>query len=248
MELWPEGVDKRCYATLDSTMSEAARLVDQLPAPTWIFAREQSAGRGRRGRDWVQPGGNFSATLIWRAGDDLAARAQRSFVAALALREALVAASGRTDGFSLKWPNDVLLNGGKLAGILLESIGEFLAIGFGVNLAATPEGAQLEAGALPPVSLLEGCGIRVTPEDFLTLLATAYARHEAMFTTYGFAPIRRDWLAHAAKLGEVITARTGSREITGIFETVDAEGSLVLNADTKRHRIAAADIYFSPPQ
>jgi len=244
MLTWPQGVDRRIFATLDSTMAEASRLKDDLTGPTWILAHDQTEARGRRGRAWVQPVGNFSATLIWRPDGPVEQRALRSFVASLALRDAMIAATGREAGFSLKWPNDVLLNGGKVAGILLESADAHLSIGIGVNLLAAPQAADVEPGAVPPVSLARETGIRTTSEDFLSLLAPAFANWEQQFTTYGFAPIRTAWLSHAARLGEVITARTGTTEITGTFETVDETGVLVLKAADGRHAIAAADVFF----
>jgi len=244
MSAWPQGVDRRLYDSLDSTMAEASRLRGETNAPTWILAREQTAGRGRRGRAWVQPPGNFSATLLMRPAGSVADRALRSFIAALALREALVAATGRDAAFTLKWPNDVLLNGGKVAGILLESIGDHLAIGIGVNLVAAPPYDMVEPGAVPPVSLLAETGIRLTPDEALSLLATAFARLETQFTAYGFGAIRTAWLAHAARIGQVITARTGAGELVGTFSTVDDTGALVLQASDGTHHIPAADVYF----
>lgn len=175
--------------------------------------------------------------------------ALRSFAAALALREACIAVTGMPNVFALKWPNDVLLNGGKLAGILLESAGagksaSHLAVGIGVNLIAVPDASQLESGATPPVSLLHETGHRVTPEAFLNHLAPAFARWENALTTIGFAPLRAEWLAHAARLGETITARTGSATHVGRFETIDESGALVLNTLTGRMAISAADVFF----
>jgi BirA family biotin operon repressor/biotin-[acetyl-CoA-carboxylase] ligase len=169
-------------------------------------------------------------------------------VAALALRDAFVAATGRPDAFALKWPNDVLLNGGKVAGILLESVGQgarldHLVIGIGVNLAAAPDPATLEPGAVPPVSLAGETGVTVTPAAFLDLLAPAYDARERQFATYGFAPIRTAWLAHAARLGQTITARTAREETAGTFRDVDMEGHLVLETAKGPVRIAAADIF-----
>ena len=244
MMLWPEGIDRRVYASIDSTMAEAARLRPDLTRPTWILALEQTAGRGRRGRAWRQPSGNFSATLLFKPPGSVEARAQRSFSAALALREALVAATGREAAFALKWPNDVLLNGGKVAGILLESIGDHLAIGIGVNLVAAPAPDTLEPGAVAPVSLRAETGMTVTPEALLDLIAPAFARLETQFATYGFGPVRTAWLDHAARLGEVITARTAKTETVGTFQTVDEHGALVLKAADGVHHIPAADVYF----
>ena len=157
--------------------------------------------------------------------------------------------TGRAEPFALKWPNDVLLNGGKVAGILLESIGQgggvgHLCIGIGVNLVAAPPRDAVEAGAVPPVALMPETGARVTAEEFLDALAPSYAHWEAQLTTYGFAPIRTAWLARAAKLGQVITARTGTETITGTFDTIDETGNLVMTTSTGRRAIPAADIFF----
>jgi BirA family biotin operon repressor/biotin-[acetyl-CoA-carboxylase] ligase len=123
MQDWPEGVGRRVLQTVDSTMAEGARIAHSLAGPEWLLALEQTAGHGRRGRAWASPPGNFFASLVMRPDGPPAAAALRSFVAALALREAFIAATGRAEALSLKWPNDVLLNGGKVAGILLESVG-----------------------------------------------------------------------------------------------------------------------------
>lgn len=215
-----------------------------LTGPAWILAVEQTAARGRRGRAWSTPRGNFAGTLIMRRTGSPADAALRSFVASLALREAFVAVTGREDAFALKWPNDVLLNGGKVAGILLETVGEALVIGVGVNLAHAPTAAQVEQGALTPVSVFGETGARVAPEDFLDALAVAYARFEDQFSTYGFAPIRTAWLSHAARIGEVVTARTMRDETVGVFEDVDPSGNLILNTAKGRVAITAADVYF----
>ncbi|MDF1715536.1 MAG: biotin--[acetyl-CoA-carboxylase] ligase [Antarcticimicrobium sp.] len=246
---WPDGYGRRVLDEVDSTLNEAARIAPDLAAPEWILARRQTAARGRRGRGWVSPTGNFAATLVLRLDGPAQQAALRSFVAALALFDACVAVTGRPDGFSLKWPNDVLLNGGKLAGILLESAGGGggampLFIGVGVNLSEAPPADLVEARALLPVSLAGETGVRVGPEDFLTELAAAYARHEAQFASFGFAPIREAWLSRAARLGQQVTARTGNAETVGTFETVDAEGQLVLMTPAGRVRIPAADVFF----
>mgnify|MGYP005846112289 FL=1 len=246
---WPEGFGRRVLAQVDSTNAEAARIAGALAGPEWILALEQTAARGRRGRAWSNPPGNFAATLVMRPTESPDRVALRSFVAALALYDALVAATGRTEGFALKWPNDVLLNGGKLAGILLESAGSggslsHFAIGIGVNLRNAPDKAEVAPGAARPVSLVSETGIAIAPEPFLDLLAPAYARFEAQFVTYGFAPIRAAWLARAAKLGETIVARTSRDTHEGRFETVDAAGNLVLTTARGRQAIAAADVFF----
>lgn len=248
-ETWPAGYDRLVLPQTDSTMAEAARRAPTLAGPTWILALEQTEGRGRRGRAWVAPKGNFAATLVMHPTGAAPQAALRSFTAALALFDAFVAVTGRSEPFALKWPNDVLLNGGKVAGILLESSAQgahvgFLSIGIGVNLAAAPDATQVEEGALRPVSLLEETGARVTPEEFLDILAPAFARHETQLATYGFAPIREAWLARAARLGETITARTATTSVNGTFDTIDATGNIVLSTPAGRRAIPAADIFF----
>ncbi|WP_145104369.1 biotin--[acetyl-CoA-carboxylase] ligase [Cereibacter sediminicola] len=246
---WPEGVARHALETVDSTNAMAARLAPSLSGPAWIQAGEQTAGRGRRGRPWTSPRGNFYATYLMHPTEAPEVVALRSFVAALALRDACVALTGLPEAFALKWPNDVLLNGGKLAGILLESIGQggrvqHLAIGIGVNLIGAPAVAEVEPGAVPPVSLLAETGLRVDPAAFLDRLAPAYARREESFARYGFAPTREAWLTHAARLGEPIRARTGHDLREGIFETVDASGALVLKTRDGRVAIPAAEVFF----
>ncbi|QUJ77903.1 biotin--[acetyl-CoA-carboxylase] ligase [Sulfitobacter albidus] len=237
---WPKGYARHVFDRVDSTLAEAARMAPTLAGPAWIMSTEQTAARGRRGRPWSTPRGNFAGTLIMPMPGDPAQAALRSFVASLALRDALVTCTGQAARFALKWPNDVLCDGGKLAGILLESVGPHLVIGIGVNLLSAPAPEAVEPGAVLPVSL-EGA---VAPEPFFDALAVAYDRHETQMRTYGFAPIRTEWLRHAARLGEVVTARTMRDETVGTFEDVDAAGNLILATAKGRVAIAAADVYF----
>ncbi|WP_050928126.1 biotin--[acetyl-CoA-carboxylase] ligase [Aestuariivita boseongensis] len=246
---WPQGYGLQVLEEVDSTLNEAARIAPGLSGPVWIMARRQTAARGRRGRPWIVPEGNLSATLVMRPEGGPETAALRSFVAALALYDSIADVTGRTDGLALKWPNDVLLNGGKLAGILLESAGSggglgYLAIGIGVNLADAPPVEAVEARAVRPVSLAGETGVQITPDDFLSVLATHFDRYERQMSDFGFAPIRTAWLARAAKLGEVITARTGQAETTGVFRSVDSAGNLVLETAQGAVSIPAAEIFF----
>ncbi|GLQ34764.1 biotin--[acetyl-CoA-carboxylase] ligase [Amylibacter marinus] len=243
MSQWPQGFDRVVLDEIDSTNAEAKRRADQCGAPLWIMAWAQSAGVGRRGRVWNSARGNFSATLLKPINGTLTQVALHSFVTALALYDALVEVTGTPDRFTLKWPNDVLCDGRKLAGILLETCGNgpsHLCIGVGVNLAHSPDISALEAGSATPIDL----GAVVGPEDFLEVLAAKFAQREANFATHGFGPTRTAWLAHAARIGQVITARMPRREITGIFHTIDDEGAVVIEANGTRHAITAADIFF----
>ncbi len=242
---WPEGVLREVHPSLDSTNAEAVRRANSGErGPIWFLALEQTAGKARRGRVWRDLSGNFSASLLMRPECSPNEAALRSFIAALALREALIEMCGREDIFTLKWPNDVLLNNRKLAGILLESGPDFLCIGIGVNLAQTPNMDQLENTAMPPICLREATGLTVTPEEFLPALATAFQRWEGQFQQFGFAPIRTAWLQHAARLGEVITAKLPTHVETGTFETVDETGAIVLQTAKGALHLSAADIHF----
>ncbi|KAG1649483.1 Biotin--[acetyl-CoA-carboxylase] ligase [Nymphon striatum] len=214
-------------------------MLPSLSGPAWILALEQTQARGRRGRAWTTPRGNFAGTLVMRRAEAPGVAALRSFVTSLALYRTFAAVTGLPDAF-----NDVLLHGGKVAGILLESTGDHLVIGIGVNLAHAPAPDQVEARALRPMSLARDLQVEVSPEIFLDSLAAEYAVLEDQFTTHGFAPIRRAWLDHAAKLGEVITART-MRDVTiGTFEDVDESGNLILQTSQGQVAITAADVFF----
>jgi len=227
-------------------MIEAARLAPTVTAPTWILAQTQTGARGRRGRTWVHPKGNLATTLVFKPACTPAQAAQRSFLAANAL---LTALSHYADPAQLKnkWPNDVLLNGGKIAGILLESSGQgaqidWLSIGIGVNLAQTPDGVT--DAAFAPVNLASESGHSIDPSEFLTYLASAYAAQETKLAQFGFDRIRTQWLGNAARLGTQITAKTAQENITGICDTIDPDGNLVLNTPKGVRTISAADIHF----
>ncbi|AUJ64385.1 biotin--[acetyl-CoA-carboxylase] ligase [Aestuarium zhoushanense] len=243
---WPTGVDLVVLDEVDSTMTEAALRVASIRVPTWIMAKRQTAGRGRRGKQWVDPRGNLAATLVYKPKATPQDAALRSFLAAVALFETLAFWVPR-ERLSLKWPNDVLLDGGKVAGILLESSGtaesvNWLSIGVGVNLATVPQG--VEGAAFPPVSVSSVAGHVIRPKDFLSLLATNFITQENKLTYFGFERIRADWLRNAARLGETITARTAQETLTGIFDTIDRDGNLVLITGRGPVTISAADVHF----
>lgn len=231
--------------TVDSTNAEALRRAHE--RPLWIVARRQTAPRGSRGRPWAMPAGNLAATLALRQRGTPPGLSRLGFVAGLALHDALGALTGEPARLALKWPNDVLLDGGKLAGILLErerSAGDAytLAIGFGVNLAAAPEPDPSRPEAPRPVALAPRWS--VSPEALLDALRAAFAAREAEMAESGFEPIRAAWLARAARLGEPVTARTLRETRTGVFETIDAWGHLILRTPAGCHRIASADVFF----
>ncbi len=235
---WPPELGRVVLETVDSTNAEALRRVGQ--GDCWILTRAQPLGVGRRGKSWAMPKGNFAASLLMHAKEPLPALAQRSFVAALALAEVLEGL-GVAD-IALKWPNDVLVEGRKLAGILLASAQGAIVVGVGVNLVATPE--TLPEGAMAPISLQEVLPSPPGAEAFLELLANAFLKHERQMRTYGFAPIRKAWLGKAARIGEVIQARLPEATLSGTFETIDETGALVLGMADGPRVLPAAEVFF----
>jgi BirA family biotin operon repressor/biotin-[acetyl-CoA-carboxylase] ligase len=238
-------VNIRKYDALDSTNEEARRLAEAGEAgPLWISAREQSAGRGRRGREWVSQAGNLFATLLLRPQRPPDQCAQLSFVAALAVGD-VVAGLAPSARVALKWPNDVLLDGKKVAGMLLESSGakarvDWLAVGIGINLANFPDGVEFPATSLAAVT-----GRAPDADEALSRLA---GRWDAWYETWmnsGFQPIRDGWLARASGLGERVNARLANREVQGVFEGLADDGALILReTGGKQTRIAAGEVFF----
>ncbi|CTQ49647.1 biotin--[acetyl-CoA-carboxylase] ligase [Jannaschia donghaensis] len=242
---WPAGVDRVILEEVDSTSLEAARRAPAIP--TWIMARSQTAAKGRRGRAWSMPKGNFAASLVWQPPGGPAEMALRSFTASLALHDTLTDLG--VAGLSLKWPNDVLLNDCKLAGILLECPAPgLLVMGIGINLIAAPDAGQVEPGAVAPISLLEATGLRVEPSTLLGRLARAFAEREAQFITWGFGPIRQDWMRYAARVGHPMTARLPGETVHGVFTDVDGDGHLILKTDAGVRHITAGDVFFDTRQ
>ena len=240
MTVWPVGYALLELDEIDSTNAEARRRAGAgEKGPLWIAARRQSAGRGRRGRSWETPQGNLAATLLLSPQKPAAACAQLSFVAALAVCDMLAGFAPAAD-FALKWPNDVLAGGRKIAGILLESENGWLAAGIGVNLAAFPADTEFPATSLAALGILPPA-----PKDALLDLAALFAKWYEAWRAQGFARVREAWLARAAGLGTRIRARLAKEELTGVFQGIDETGALLLGLDGGGTRVlAAGDVYF----
>lgn len=230
---------------IDSTNEEAKRLAEAGEAgPLWILARTQTAGRGRRGREWDSKPGNLMTTLLLRPNVSPAKAAELSFVAGLAVADAFEMLGARN--IALKWPNDVLIGDAKASGILLESSGasegrlDWLAVGFGLNLAWAPEGTPYAA-----TSLAAATGVAPpAPVAALGMLAGAFARQYETWGEGGFAPIRALWLARAKGRGERIVARLANAEIEGVFMDLDETGALILETAAGRRAISAGEVFF----
>jgi BirA family biotin operon repressor/biotin-[acetyl-CoA-carboxylase] ligase len=236
------GVGLIACETVGSTNSEAlVHARAGATGPLWITARAQVAGRGRRGRTWVSEPGNLYATLLLTDPAPPERAAQLSFVAALATHDAIAAcAPALVARLGFKWPNDVLLGGAKLAGILIEAEGTrplVVAVGIGVNCRHHPAATDY------PATDLGAGGVAVTAEDLFEALSIAMADRLREWDT-GFAAIRAAWLARAGGLGGELTARLGARDLTGRFETLDEAGRLVLRLpDGAIETIAAGEVF-----
>ncbi len=226
-----------------STNSEAlARARAGDPGPLWMTARAQTEGRGRRGRAWTSPPGNLYATLLLRDPGPAPAAPQLSFVAGLAVFDAVLAAANRHPiSLVLKWPNDLLCNNAKLAGILIEGEGSPLAvaIGIGVNCRHHPGDTEY------PATDLREAGVEISPEQLLHFLSPAMLRRLVQWDRgRGFEAIRSDWLARAHPPGTELRLRLAQREITGSFETLDDTGRLILRRkDGSTEAIMAGDVF-----
>jgi BirA family biotin operon repressor/biotin-[acetyl-CoA-carboxylase] ligase len=231
--------------SLGSTNAEAlsrARAGER--GPLWICARRQSAGRGRRGRTWVSKPGNLYATLLVMNPGPPERAAELSFVAGLAARDAVAQiAPALASALTLKWPNDLLLRGAKLGGILIEGEGTprglAVAIGIGINCSHHPADTEF------PATDLAIAGVHVTPEDLLAALAAAMPVRMSQWNRgQGFSSIRSDWLAHAAGIGAETRVRLADRDLTGRFEALDEKGRLLLRLTGGRiETITAGDVF-----
>jgi BirA family biotin operon repressor/biotin-[acetyl-CoA-carboxylase] ligase len=238
------GVRLVAHAVLGSTNTEALSLASRGErGPVWVTAVRQTAGRGRRGRTWISRPGNLYASLLLTAPGPVERWPQLSFVAALAIHDAVVAvADDLTPRLAIKWPNDLLLDGAKFAGILVEGQGgsdasNAVAVGIGVNCASHPADATYPATDLAEAAL--------SPDALLGALSlTMLTRLLQWNAGEGFSTIRADWLARAAGLGEDVRVRLPDREITGRFEALDEAGGLRLRLpDGAVTTIAAGDVF-----
>jgi BirA family biotin operon repressor/biotin-[acetyl-CoA-carboxylase] ligase len=234
------------YSVLDSTSEEAKRrALDGDTGRLWIVADRQTQGRGRHGRDWRSPAGNFHGSALLVDPCAPADSAQLGFVAGLAAREAAADLGAR--GVRLKWPNDLVADGAKLAGILLEgwSLGARFAVsvGIGVNLAERPSDLPY-----PATNLAALTGEPVRMRDFLERLVVRFDQRLAGFARgAGFAAIREQWLSAAAGLGAPLRATTAAGAREGLFEGLDDRGRLLLRRQDAIETIESADVALLGP-
>jgi len=208
---------------------------------TLVWAKRQTAGRGRQGNDWESPEGNLYMSLILRPELPLKEAGQLSFVTGVALGEAISSFLPETATVELKWPNDVLVNKKKIGGILIESeIQEdklsWVVLGIGVNVLAAPDYAisLKQAGA-------EGASVEKLLED----VCAALVKWLQIWQNEGFAPVRKAWLRKVHGMGERISARMPGETIEGVFTGLDEQGALLLDIGSGDVlRITAGEVFF----
>ncbi|MEE2721996.1 MAG: biotin--[acetyl-CoA-carboxylase] ligase [Pseudomonadota bacterium] len=225
------------FDRLDSTNAEALR--NGAPHGHVYVAQAQEAGRGRQGREWISPAGNLYITICVEVPEGVNP-AQLAFVAGLGVLDTVAGVTADIR-VSLKWPNDVLLNGKKVAGILIEAgqSGGY-AVGIGINLAHSPSPAETR---FPATSILEESGVLSTVDDELENLCTRFSHWYRQWGADGFEPLRAVWLASAHAIGDTIAASIGTGRLDGRFDGLDADGALLLTDEGGRqHVITAGDV------
>lgn len=229
---------------IDSTNAEAMRLGEQgAPDGTVVWTRRQTEGRGRRGRAWTSEEGNLYCSLLLRPQVPVERCLQLGFVTANALADTVCSILPRHAYVYCKWPNDILVEGKKVAGILLESgpvkggVPDWLVIGVGVNINTHPEKTEFPATDLNA----EGGGDSV--ENLLVAFCHRFLSAMVTWRNLGFADARRAWLARAWNIDKPITARLDQETVEGVFSGLDQDGALLLDTPTGRRRITAGDVF-----
>jgi BirA family transcriptional regulator, biotin operon repressor / biotin---[acetyl-CoA-carboxylase] ligase len=232
------------YDTIGSTNDELKRLAREGAGEGLVItAARQTAGRGRRGRSWSSPAGNLYSSILLRPQCRAAIAAQLGFVSALGVADAIGELAPKV-GLRCKWPNDLLANGKKVSGILLETEmvagdqPDFVILGIGINLVSSPRDTLY-----PATSLVEEGAPRITPAKMITALIRHFAGWLTTWQQDGFAPIREAWLGRAAGLGEPIQVRLERDTLHGRFVDLDNDGALLLDMPSGSRRVAAGEVF-----
>ncbi|AAU03990.1 biotin--[acetyl-CoA-carboxylase] ligase [Rickettsia typhi] len=241
------------FDEIDSTSSEAMRIAkhNKVYADYAIFAKSQTSGRGRSGKNWQSRSGNLHVSLLIRPEKELELLPQLSFVTALAVYNTILSCvlcvgsnqlinnfnamsvCAQNYSIQLKWPNDVLMNGRKIAGILLESVkvdnNYYLIIGIGINITYHPENIDQ-----PTTSLITENIIHVVPQALLKILIQNFEKYYQIWQNNGFSFIRKKWIEHAYKLYENINIKYQNGIVTGLFKDIDNTGRIILQLNSQK--------------
>ncbi|WP_237151615.1 biotin--[acetyl-CoA-carboxylase] ligase [Oryzibacter oryziterrae] len=241
----PEGYRVVIFDEVGSTNTLALEMAREGEASgLWVMGRRQLAGKGRQGRAWMSEKGNLYVSLLLRNPAPMSRLGNLPLVVALAVHDAIadVLPPFARAPLEIKWPNDILYDGAKICGILIEGAhqaeGQVVVIGIGINCRHHPEGTPY------PAADLAGLGYPVEPDDLLPVLAARMKQRLDAWRDGSFAPLREAWLARARGVGETITVRmpNGTRE--GVFDGLDADGRLLLRAGGQVEAISAGDVFF----
>lgn len=242
----PPGYRLAGFDTLDSTNEEAKRqALSGAEEGLVVWARRQTAGRGRRGRTWISPEGGLYFSILVRPECPANQAAQLSFLSAVAVGEAAAPHLQSPESLTFKWPNDLLIGGRKVCGILLESGGaaqgvSWLVVGIGLNLASHPENADY-----PATSLAAEGATHIEAEALLTAIIHSFDGWLRRWRTEAFVPVRSAWLARVKGLGEEIIVRLPEQSVKGVFKALNPDGALILEVPGEGERIiSAGDVYF----
>ena len=229
----------------DSTNEEAKRLaLDGAPEGTVVWARKQTAGKGRRGRSWVSGEGNLFCSILLKPECHAFKAVQLSFIASLSMAEAAASVLPKGTFVNCKWPNDVLVEGRKISGILLETqtvpLGgmDWMVIGAGLNITDFPEDVEF-----PATSLVREKAREVSAGEMLETFCLRFLAGYVTWKNLGFEPARKAWLKRAAWLGEEITVRLDHETLKGEFKELDKDGTLILLHNGVERRITAGDVF-----
>lgn len=241
-----QGVRLLSLDEVDSTNDEARRLIETGErGPLWIVATRQTKGRGRLGREWISPAGNLYASFVFADFPQTRLAPQLGFVTGVAAMRALRASAGQGN-FKLKWPNDMLFDGAKLGGILLEGVNggptPVAIIGIGMNIAHAPADLPYPARALSE----SGAGAPTAESVFTHLTDALCGALDLWRAGEGFAAIRDEWLRNAQGIGETIRVALSGETVDGVFDTIDASGRLVLETSGGPRVIDAGDVLVGP--
>jgi len=243
----PDAYRLICFDSIDSTNEAAKRLaVEGAAERTVVWARQQTAGKARRGRGWVSEPGNLYCSVLLRPDRPADEAMQISFVAATAVADSLADIALASAAVECKWPNDALVDGRKVAGILLESSTrngfelDWLVVGVGINVSHHPADAEFPATSLKEA----GCG-DLNVAGVLTSFISHFDRWFGHWSLEGFLPVREAWLRRARGIGAPLTVRLERETIVGTFSGIDTQGALIVTAEEGTRRITSGDVFFA---
>jgi len=238
---WTSEYNLLMFDELGSTNDEAKRLAQSRPIGKFVLsAKKQTSGRGRYGRAWTSMSGNLFMSLLTSPELPIEIFAQSSFVAAISVHEALSSII-KDHQVSLKWPNDVLVDGAKIAGILLESIDEYLIVGIGVNVKRHPVIADRHTTSFTKLKYSD-----ISADLVMDLIMQSFEYYYKVWMHDGFESIRHEWLLRAHKAGTVITINDGKVRLSGEFMDIDHMGSIRIKLTTGEiHTMSAGEVFFA---